>query len=215
MRRFVLEWKTLGLEARLQTRIVSFADDFVICGRGTGGQAMEAMRAMMGKLKLAVNEAKTGRCRIPQAYFDFLSYTFGRCYSTQTGRACIGTRQSSTLPNSMIWSFSSRIDALMAHAAAHCRKRDRFFWAHPKIAFPKQRSCENNDLRAARTAILGLLRCPKFVIGCVLGLYFFQPTSRFCDRDLFGSKENRATGIKKIPDAGAGTPTSEILRARQ
>ena len=94
MRRFLLGWKTLGLEDRLHARIVNFADDFVICCRGTGQQAMDAMRAMMDRLKLTVNEAKTGRCRIPQEHFDFLGYTFGRCYSTQTGRAYIGTRPS-------------------------------------------------------------------------------------------------------------------------
>ncbi len=94
MRRFVLGWKTLGLEDRFQARIVNFADDFVICCRGTGKTAMETMRAMMERLKLAVNEEKTQRCRIPQEHFDFLGYTFGRCYSTQTGRAYIGTRPS-------------------------------------------------------------------------------------------------------------------------
>ena len=35
MRRFVLGWKTLGHEKRLQARIVNYADDFVICCRGT------------------------------------------------------------------------------------------------------------------------------------------------------------------------------------
>ena len=94
MRRFLLGWKTLGLEKRLQARIVNFADDFVICCRGTGKQAMTAMRTMMGRLKLTVNEEKTGRCRIPQERFDFLGYTFGRCYSAKTGRAYIGTRPS-------------------------------------------------------------------------------------------------------------------------
>ena len=84
----------MGLEDRLQARIVNFADDFVICCRGTGEQAMDAMRTMMNKLKLTVNEEKTGRCRIPQEHFDFLGYTFGPCYSTQTGRAYIGTRPS-------------------------------------------------------------------------------------------------------------------------
>ena len=84
----------MGLEERLQARIVNFADDFVICCRGTGEQAMAAMRTMMVRLKLTVNEEKTGRCRIPQEHFDFLGYTFGRCYSTQTGRAYIGTRPS-------------------------------------------------------------------------------------------------------------------------
>jgi hypothetical protein len=55
---------------------------------------MGTMRAMMDRLKLTVNEEKTQHSRIPQERFDFLGYTFGRCYSTQTGRAYIGTRPS-------------------------------------------------------------------------------------------------------------------------
>ena len=94
MRRFVLGWKTLGLEACFQARVVNFADDFVICCRGTGNTAMVAMQAMMDKLKLTVNDEKTQHCRLPQEHFDFLGYTFGRCYSSQTGRAYLGTRPS-------------------------------------------------------------------------------------------------------------------------
>ncbi len=57
MRRFVLGWKVLGHEQRLEARIVNYADDLVICCRGTGEKAMAAMRQMMGTLRLAVNEA--------------------------------------------------------------------------------------------------------------------------------------------------------------
>ncbi len=92
MRRFVLGWKTLGHQQRLQARIVNYADDFVICCRGTANQAQAAMRSMMERLKLTVNEAKTKLCRVPEETFDFLGYTFGRCYSPQTGRAYLGTR---------------------------------------------------------------------------------------------------------------------------
>ena len=81
MRRFVLGWKTLGHEKRLQARIVNYADDFVICCRGTADEAMAAMRNMMATLKLTVNETKTHVCRLPEETFDFLGYTFGRCYS--------------------------------------------------------------------------------------------------------------------------------------
>jgi retron-type reverse transcriptase len=35
MRRFVLGWKVLGHEKRLNAKIVNYADDFVICCRGT------------------------------------------------------------------------------------------------------------------------------------------------------------------------------------
>ena len=94
MRRFVLGWKVLGHAARLNAHIVNYADDLTILCRGTAEQAMTAMREMMGRLKLTVNEAKTRLCRVPDSSFDFLGYTFGRCYSTKTGRGYIGTRPS-------------------------------------------------------------------------------------------------------------------------
>ena len=92
MRRFVLGWKTLGYQSRLRAKIVNYADDFVICCRGTAQEAMVAMRNMMSKLKLTVNEEKTRTCRLPDESFDFLGYTIGRCYSPKTGRAYYGTR---------------------------------------------------------------------------------------------------------------------------
>jgi exonuclease III len=49
------------------------------------------MRAMMTKLKLTVNETKTRVSKLPEEKFDFLGYTFGRCYSPKTGRAYLGT----------------------------------------------------------------------------------------------------------------------------
>ena len=39
-----------------------------------------------------MNEKKTKTCELPEQSFDFLGYTIGRCYSTRTGRACLGTR---------------------------------------------------------------------------------------------------------------------------
>jgi hypothetical protein len=57
MRRFVLGWKKLGLERRLGSRIVTYADDLVIlCRRGGAEEALLRMREIMGKLKLTVNE---------------------------------------------------------------------------------------------------------------------------------------------------------------
>jgi RNA-directed DNA polymerase len=91
MRRFVLGWKVLGHEQRLDAQIVNYADDFVICCRGTAQEAMAAMREMMERLKLTVNEVKTRVCRFPDETFDFLGYTFRRCWSPQTGRSYIGT----------------------------------------------------------------------------------------------------------------------------
>src|ERR1035437_3984258 len=91
MRRFVLGWKKLGHEKRLGAYIVNYADDLVICCRGEAEEALATMRVMMTKLKLTVNETKTRVSKLPEETFDFLGYSFGRCYSTKTGRAYLGT----------------------------------------------------------------------------------------------------------------------------
>ena len=91
MRRFVLGWKKLGHEKRMRAYIVNYADDLVICCRGEAEKALATMRNMMTKLKLTVNETKTRVCKLPEEKFDFLGYTFGRCYSPKTGRAYLGT----------------------------------------------------------------------------------------------------------------------------
>lgn len=92
MRRFILGWKQLGHQERLHAVIVNYADDFVICSRGHADEALAAMRAMMSKLRLTVNEQKTRRCRLPEDTFTFLGYTFGRHYSRQTGGSYVGPR---------------------------------------------------------------------------------------------------------------------------
>jgi RNA-directed DNA polymerase len=94
MRRFILGWKRLGHEARLDAHIVNYADDFVICCRNTAVEAMTALRGMMSRLKLTLNEAKTRLCQAPDEPFNFLGYTLGRCYASKTGRAYIGVRPS-------------------------------------------------------------------------------------------------------------------------
>ena len=95
MRRFVLGWKKLGLEQRLGSRIVTYADDLVIlCRKGKAEEALQRLREIMGKLKLTVNEEKTRICKVPEGEFDFLGYTFGRLYSPTTGKARLGMRPS-------------------------------------------------------------------------------------------------------------------------
>jgi group II intron reverse transcriptase/maturase len=91
MRRFVLGWKKLGYEKRLGAYIVNYADDLVICCRGRAEEALAKMQVMMTKLKLTVNDSKTRVAKLPEEKFDFLGYTFGRCYSMKTGRAYFGT----------------------------------------------------------------------------------------------------------------------------
>jgi len=94
MRRFILGWKRLGHAQRYQAHIVNYADDLVICCQGDAEEALQTMRQMMGQLKLGVNEEKTRLCQVPREHFDFLGYTFGRCYSPKTGRPYIGTTPS-------------------------------------------------------------------------------------------------------------------------
>ena len=94
MRRFVMGWKKLGWEEKLQARVVAYADDFVILCRSNAAEARKKMQAIMSRLKLTVNEQKTRTCRVPEESFDFLGYTIGRCYSPKDGRAFIGTRPS-------------------------------------------------------------------------------------------------------------------------
>src|SRR6266853_3626418 len=94
MRRFILGWKKRGLDRRFNANIVNYADDLVICCTRGADEALSAMREIMERLGLTVNEEKTRTCRVPDESFDYLGYTFGRCYSTQTGRAYLGTHPS-------------------------------------------------------------------------------------------------------------------------
>ena len=94
MRRVVLGWKLLGHAQRFSAEMVNYADDLVICCRHGAEEALVALRDLMARLKLTLNEQKTRVCRLPEDTFDFLGYTIGRCYSRKTGRAYLGTRPS-------------------------------------------------------------------------------------------------------------------------
>ncbi|WP_429446910.1 reverse transcriptase/maturase family protein [Paraburkholderia sp. 40] len=97
MRRFVLAWKKLGLERSPGSRIVTYADDLVIlCKRGKAEETLSRLRAIMGKLKLTVNEEKTRICQVPEGEFDFLGYTLGGCTRRRQARpvwACARRRR--------------------------------------------------------------------------------------------------------------------------
>jgi group II intron reverse transcriptase/maturase len=118
MRRFVLGWQQLGHAQRYKAHIVNYADDLVICCKGSAEAALQAMRQVMGLLRLTVNEEKTHLCTVPQEYFDFLGYTFGRCYSKQTGRAYFGTRPSKKSIRRLIESIHETTDRKRCGLAA-------------------------------------------------------------------------------------------------
>jgi group II intron reverse transcriptase/maturase len=106
MRRFVLGWKQLGWEEKLQARLVVYADDFVILCRGKAEEAKKQMQAIMSTLKLTANEQKRRTCRVPEESFDFLGYTIGQCYSPKNGRAFIGTRPARQPVNALCQTIS-------------------------------------------------------------------------------------------------------------
>ncbi|WP_367025431.1 group II intron reverse transcriptase/maturase [Methylococcus sp. ANG] len=93
-RRFLLAWQKLGFGQRLRAEVVNYADDLVIlCPNGRGEAAMEAMRQIMSRLGLTINEKKTRLVKLPGEHFDFLGYTFGEFHG-KDGRPYWGTRPS-------------------------------------------------------------------------------------------------------------------------
>ena len=94
IRRFLLGWETLGYRERFEAFIVSYADAFVICCRSQAEESMAVMRRIIEQIGLKVNEEKTSIRRLPEESFDFLGYTIGRCFTTNRGRAYLGTRPS-------------------------------------------------------------------------------------------------------------------------
>ena len=99
------------------------ATRLVICCRGTAEEALPVMRSMMERLKLTVNETKTRVCRLPEETFDFLGYTIGRCYSTKTGKAYLGTRPS-----------KKRITRLCRAISEETRRRWTLLESHDRVA---------------------------------------------------------------------------------
>jgi group II intron reverse transcriptase/maturase len=93
-RRFLLAWQKFGHAMRFDAEVVNYADDLVIlCPSGRGEVAMEAMRHLMSRLGLTVNEKKTRLVKLPDGHFDFLGYTLGQ-FRGKDGRPYWGTRPS-------------------------------------------------------------------------------------------------------------------------
>jgi len=110
MRRLVLGWKQRGYESRFDARIVTYADDLVICCRHQAQEALAALRQIAGQIGLTVNEDKTRVCRMPEGRFEFLGYSFERCYSERTGRSYLGTRPSKKSIRRLIATISVQTD---------------------------------------------------------------------------------------------------------
>ena len=92
MRRFILGWKVLGHSRRCGSEIVNYADDLCVLGRAPSADMLLAVRHLMDRLKLPVNEQKTRCLRCPEEPIEFLGYRIGRNHRPNGSGAYIGTR---------------------------------------------------------------------------------------------------------------------------
>ena len=77
MNRFLKHWRLTGRGEAFRAHVVSYADDFVILSRGRAAEALTWTKAVMTRLGLTLNEAKTSLKNARQERFDFLGYSFG------------------------------------------------------------------------------------------------------------------------------------------
>jgi RNA-directed DNA polymerase len=94
MNRFLKYWRAHRLGERLAAHVVTYADDLVILTRGHAGQALEALRSVMARIGLTVNEAKTALREARTGRFDFLGYSFGPFWNPQRRRSYLGAAPS-------------------------------------------------------------------------------------------------------------------------
>src|SRR5512132_2494697 len=106
MNRFLKHWRRTGRGEAYRAPVIAYADDFTILSRGRAAEALAWTKAVMTRLGLALNEAKTAIRDARRERFDFLGYAFGpHHYRTATGiwvrvrrrRACCGARQRSAI----------------------------------------------------------------------------------------------------------------------
>lgn len=77
MNRFLKHWRLTGRGEALRAHVISYADDFVILSREHAAEALAWTRAVMTKLGLTLNEAKTSVKNARTEPFDFLGNRFG------------------------------------------------------------------------------------------------------------------------------------------
>jgi RNA-directed DNA polymerase len=78
--RFLKHWRLSGCGEAFRAHVVSYADDFVILSRGRAAEALAWTKAVMTKLGLTLNEAKTSLKDARKERFTFLGYSFGPHY---------------------------------------------------------------------------------------------------------------------------------------
>jgi RNA-directed DNA polymerase len=94
MNRFLKHWRLTGCGDTFSAHVVSYADDFVILSRGRAAEALAWTKAVMTKLGLTINEAKTSLRNARQERFDFLGYSFGAHLFEANGNWYLGASPS-------------------------------------------------------------------------------------------------------------------------
>jgi RNA-directed DNA polymerase len=77
MNRFLKHWRLTGRGEAFRAHVVAYADDFVILSRGCAAEALAWTKAVMTKLGLTLNEAKTSLKDARKERFEFLGYAVG------------------------------------------------------------------------------------------------------------------------------------------
>ena len=81
MNRFLKHWRLTARGKAFRAHVVAYADDFVILSRGYAAEALAWTKAVMTRIGLMLNEAKTSLKNARRERFDFLGYSFGPyCY---------------------------------------------------------------------------------------------------------------------------------------
>jgi RNA-directed DNA polymerase len=94
MNRFLKHWRLTEQGHKLKAHVIAYADDFVILSRGHAEEAKAWAGAVMTRLGLSLNEAKTSLRDAWKERFDFLGYSFGPHYSRKDGRRYLGASPS-------------------------------------------------------------------------------------------------------------------------
>jgi len=178
---------------------VNYADDFVICCRpGNAEAALAKMEALMTRLGLEVNKAKTRIARLPEQSFDFLGYTVGGFHG-KDGRIYIGTRPSQKAVRSLLKRIHERTTpqwyadtplSTVARISSLLRGWCGYFNQGPIMA-TRERIRRYTEVRLRRWLMrrsgyrgTGLKRFPAKYLHETLGLY----DVRVSRRDLSNAK---------------------------
>jgi RNA-directed DNA polymerase len=94
MNRFLKHWRLTGRGETFRAHVIAYADDFVILSRGHAAEALTWTKAVMAKLGLTLNEAKTSLKDARRESFDFLGYTLGPRHFPSGGRWYLGASPS-------------------------------------------------------------------------------------------------------------------------